>query len=115
MFYEFHQNNSYGVFDYNAVTGISQSVIVEADSVEEANMIAERIGLYFDGCDDGTDCSCCGDRWTAQWSDSSGDPVPSNYGVPLDDPDRKNQLSWMGVNPSIFVHYKNGRVEAINS
>lgn len=58
MFYEFRQNNSGGRFLPPAIT-----VFVEADSMGEANRIAERSGLYFDGAGSGRDCLCCGDRW----------------------------------------------------
>lgn len=59
MFYQFRQNNSGGSFDEPAI-----NVIVEASSAVEANEIAQQHGIYFDGCDSGTDCSCCGDRWS---------------------------------------------------
>ena len=58
MFYEFRQNNSGGVFHLPAI-----QVFIEADSMDEANRIAERNGLYFDGAGSGRDCLCCGDRW----------------------------------------------------
>ncbi|MFE4367966.1 MULTISPECIES: DUF7296 family protein [unclassified Streptomyces] len=58
-FYEFHQNNSGGGFDYDEDNGISVYVIIEAGSADVANARAEKIGLYFDG--EG-DCPCCGDR-----------------------------------------------------
>lgn len=62
-FYTFVQNNSGGVF-----TGPAHYVIVEADSADEANIRAEDLGIYFDGCvEDASgytrDCPCCGDRW----------------------------------------------------
>lgn len=57
-FYEYDQNNSGGFFIEPAT-----AVYVEADSAEEADRIAERHGVYFDGVVDGMDCGCCGDRW----------------------------------------------------
>ena len=57
MFYEFIQNNSGGTFIYDEQKGISYSVIVEADSENDAITRAEQIGLYFDGKGD---CPCCG-------------------------------------------------------
>lgn len=70
MFYAFRQNNSGGAFAGPAVT-----VIVEADSFEEANDNSHAVGVYFD---DGMviDCSCCGARWSRQYSDT-----PDGYGV----------------------------------
>ena len=63
MFYCFIQNNSGGHFDYDKVQGISHYVVIEGDSVEDIENKAENIGIYFDGCDKGFDCLCCGDRW----------------------------------------------------
>lgn len=61
-FYCFDQNNSGGGFDT-----IGENVIVEAHNADEANRIAESVGVYFDGMEDGeyVDCECCGDRWYA--------------------------------------------------
>lgn len=117
MFYEFRQNNSGGSFDIEPDRGISVSVIVEADSVEDANYRAERIGLYFNGCEDGRDCDCCGDRWHEQYQfgdREGGDVVPSVYGKPLIDhaPDPKQSWiddGWAGDDPEVFVHLKDGR------
>lgn len=77
-FYYFTQNNSGGVFIEPAV-----DVVIEAEDPDFANYRAEREGLYFDGCDSGDDCSCCGDRWSRQWSTDEGDSVPSTYGIPV--------------------------------
>ena len=59
-FYLYDQNNSGGFFTS------PQLVVVYAENAEEANELAERHGVYFDGCETGTDCSCCGDRWNSQ-------------------------------------------------
>lgn len=68
MFYEFRQNNSGGFWREPGM-----SVIIEANSSEEANVIAETKGLYFNGCEEGLDCDCCGDRWYRAWSDKDGE------------------------------------------
>jgi hypothetical protein len=60
-FYSFRQNNSGGFFK-ELENGMFH-LIVEADSEEEANEIAQENGVYFDGCKEGLDCECCGDRW----------------------------------------------------
>ena len=57
-FFTFRQNNSGGFFDG------TEYVIIEADSADEANMIAMDHDIYFDGCHKGLDCPCCGDRWS---------------------------------------------------
>lgn len=61
-FYEYNQNNSGGHFDVD--NEVTVEVFIEAPSAERANAIAESVGIYFDGCDDGRDCECCGDRWS---------------------------------------------------
>lgn len=63
MFYHFSQNNSGGSFDFDKNDGITHHVVIEAVSAESANKKLQDIGGYFDGCDTGRDCSCCGDRW----------------------------------------------------
>ncbi|GAA1064693.1 DUF7296 family protein [Streptomyces asiaticus] len=107
MFFTFNQNNSGGGFDFDEARGITEYVIVEADTADEANERAESIGLYFDG--DG-DCPCCGDRWYAQWSNDRGREVPSIYDEPVET--ATALIKWMGDNPDVFVHYADGRVAA---
>ena len=61
-FYNFTQNNSGGRLITN--DKLSHRVFIEAIDKEEAFSRAESVGIYFDGCDSGQDCSCCGDRWS---------------------------------------------------
>lgn len=111
MFYEYHQNNSGGSFDFDADRGISQYVIVEAKDAESADSRAMGIGLYFDGCDVGMDCDCCGDRWSRAWGE--GSEYPEVYGTPV--PEYTTMMPWMGDNPDIFIHRVDGTVEAVVS
>ena len=60
-FYLYDQNNSGGSFIVDE--DVTHRLLIEADSVEEANQKAVELGVYFDGCDEGMDCPCCGDRW----------------------------------------------------
>ena len=62
MYYTFRQNNSGGIWDINE--DVNVFVIIEANSVEDANYRAESDGIYFDGCLNDIDCGCCGDRWS---------------------------------------------------
>lgn len=103
-FYEFRQNNSGGNFHISEEAGIGPSVIIEATSAEEANAKAEAIGIYFDGCDIGRDCDCCGDRWYVV-DESSGKYVPSHYNEFVEDvfADRYNAGS--------YVHRINGDIQ----
>lgn len=71
-FFNYTQNNSHGRFEAPA-----HYVIIEAKNADEANSIAETLGLYFDG---NGDCSCCGDRWYSVWSEEVGNDMPLLYG-----------------------------------
>ena len=62
LYYTFAQNNSGGWSDYSKNYG--DFTIIAAKSVEEANATAEKLGIYFDGCEKDLDCECCGDRWS---------------------------------------------------
>lgn len=113
MFYDFRQNNSGGSFVYDEERGLSVSVIIEAESADDANDRAERIGLYFNGVDEGCDCECCDDRWSRAYKDD-GDEVPSRYGTALPTERPKDEIEWVGKgNPTIFIHYLDGTLESL--
>jgi hypothetical protein len=57
--FTYRQNNSFGEW----APGMPKILKVTAESVEEADSKAESLGVYFDGCEKGIDCPCCGDRW----------------------------------------------------
>lgn len=61
FWFEYRQNNSGGSFAVN--NDVSNYVYIQAESTEAANAKAEEVGIYFDGCEKGWDCDCCGDRW----------------------------------------------------
>lgn len=58
MFFSFWQNNVGGVWQG------PELVVVEAESADQANLIAEDYGIYFGGVAEGRDCRCCGNRWS---------------------------------------------------
>lgn len=97
--YHFRQNNSGGSFDCDLI--LCQSVIIEAESAEEANAKAIQLGIYFDGVDEGGDCECCGDRWYR----ANDDDV-------ITDPNAVRSIAW--TSPVARVFYADGRVEEIN-
>lgn len=101
-FYQFTQNNSGGYFKFDE--NVSHYVIIEAENPKHANKIAENIGIYFDGCDIGLDCSCCGDRWSELWSDEEGDSEPMIYGKPI----QKFKPLFKKGDTYCIVHYLNG-------
>ena len=101
-FYTYRQNNSGGYFDVD--DNVCMYVIIEARSAEHANEIAKNIGIYFDGCSKGIDCSCCGDRWSEQWEDDAGKNEPMIYGE-----------SVYKMREKCIIYYLDGRKERIES
>lgn len=111
MFWEFSQNNSGGSFDYNEEAGITHFVVIEAENLDDVTSRAERIGLYWDGCADGRDCPCCGDRWCKPWRDE-GTAEPTVYGTHPREYDSDGfAMRWMKPGREICVHYIDGRKE----
>jgi hypothetical protein len=99
-YFEFHQNNSGGSFVVDDARGIGPQMWIEADSVNAANERAETLGLYWDGCSDGRDCSCCGDRWYPAHGD--GEPAPEINAT--------YDFRW---HDTVYVHHADGRLERI--
>lgn len=105
-FYTYSQNNSGGSFVKSAIDGICEYVIVEATSAEQANAIAENIGLYFDGCETDRDCPCCGDRWYPV-DEYNSTKEPSIYNTPVE----KHAATW--YREECYVHYLDGTVKNV--
>lgn len=99
-FFEFQQNNSGGSFVEDAKRGIGPRVWVEAMNAKDANARAEDIGIYFNGCQSGMDCACCGDRWSSLWRDESGKP------------DVSSEYAFSGTD-TVYVHRISGTIERI--
>lgn len=59
--YKYDQNNSGGFFIRN--DRVAHTVLVQAANNRIADLVAQDIGIYFDGCSNDRDCYCCGDRW----------------------------------------------------
>lgn len=96
-FYTYRQNNSGGSYNNDLKSGIVRYVIIEANSADHADEMAEDIGLYFDGCDDDRDCPCCGDRWYRTY-ESEATEQPELYG----------ELVGEKEGTDIAVHYLDG-------
>lgn len=60
-FYEYTQNNSGGSFVTDEK--LCHRLFIEAYTEKDADKIAEGLGCYWNGVEDGYDCECCGDRW----------------------------------------------------
>lgn len=97
--FTYQQNNSGGSFDIDEQ--VAQTVIIQAGSPEEADRLAENIGIYFHGCQTGMDCSCCGDRWSEAYDD--GDDVPSLYGEPITEGDSVRIYPYGATTPVIDI------------
>ena len=99
-FYTFSQNNSGGFFNNDHASAVAEYVIIEAKSAIAANAKAKDIGIYFDGCAPGIDCSCRGDRWYSV-DESDGKPVPTLYSTAI--------TEWVETDtPQGYVHYLDG-------
>lgn len=103
-FFCFDQNNSGGRFV--RTDALDDDVIIEAPDVKSATEKALTIGIYFDGCDDGQDCPCCGDRWSEPWRDE-GTAAPEVYGEVVTDLSSEREPEKR----SIVVHYADGTVK----
>lgn len=101
MFYTFVQNNSGA--DKHKSDLLDHYVVVEARTADQANEVAQRLGIYFDGVRDGRDCRCCGDRWD-RVNEDDGTGRPSIWGDPITDEDLRDK------NGGIIIHYADGTI-----
>lgn len=98
--FKFGQNNSGGNFVIDDVRGLGPNVYIEAVDHNHANSRAEDVGIYFNGCDDGRDCDCCGDRWHTAWKEDGLDGIEINHYT-------------FGWHDTIYIHRLNGTIERI--
>ena len=105
-FFQFKQNNSYGVFIVNE--NVCHRIFIEADTYAEAIEKAEELGCYWEGVAAGIDCPCCGDRWD-KWDDR---PIENCY---IEAYVRNLADSYGWTSPDARIFYKNGRVSEIYS
>lgn len=97
-FFEYRQNNSGGRFNIDDT--LTVRVIVEAKDKEQAIQIGENLGIYFNGCDEGRDCPCCGDRWYEP------DEVDLRYGTLSNEEAKEMALAYKGeIVPTRFKTY----------
>lgn len=113
MWFTFNQNNSGGSFVFDEDSGITHYVIIEARDYKDANHRAEDIGIYFDGCSNNMDCSCCGDRWYPAWDGYKGSEFPAIYdkNIREDNGYRSKYPGWMKENMEIAIHPIDGSIE----
>jgi hypothetical protein len=113
VFYPYYQNNSGGRFIVNET--VTTYVIIEALDANEANFRAESLGIYFNGCETGDDCPCCGNRWNPAYK-TDGTAEPTIYERPI--AKRFENLhgfiptTWVNKGePDVIVHYLDGHAE----
>lgn len=110
LYYTYRQNNSGGSFYVN--DKVSIYVIIQALSARDANHRAEDIGIYFDGCNQGMDCPCCGDRWGDMYNEEDGTVEPEIYGS---DP-RNHETRWVAEGEVFcYIYHLNGTVTEIRN
>lgn len=88
MFYTFRQNNSGGSYLGPVL------LCVECDSLDDANVQAERHGFQFGMANS---CPCCGPRWSCAYDQDSLTETPTYYSGLLTDSGK----SWE-------VYYRDG-------
>lgn len=108
MFFEYRQNNSGGSFVINDT--LTVVVVIEAPTAGMADGRAKELGIYFDGCDTGEDCPCCGDRWYPAY-DGIEDPYAGNEVSP--DGKVVAWNNWAKDKPFMRIFYLDGRVESL--
>lgn len=101
-FFHYSQNNSGGSFDID--DSVAHHVIIEAYDDSDANNRARSIGIYFNGCETGQDCECCGDRWYESYG-GGGDSEPLLYGKPPEE--YKDMFGKPGM-PVCHVYHLDG-------
>ncbi len=99
MFFHYRQNNSGGAFQRD--DRLDVNVFIEADDGVAANKIAESVGIYFDGIEDGRDCPCCGSRWDMA---GEGTEQPLIWGDPITPEEMADKGS------GIIIYCADGRV-----
>ena len=108
-FFTYIQNNTGGSFDFN--DKVTHIVVVEETTASRADARAELLGIYFDGVREGSDCACCGDRWSRAYGE--GYEVPSLYGRPVEEAhlpfgdETYPPMKWRANGAEIYV-YRNG-------
>lgn len=114
-FYQLCQNNSGGSFDVD--DRVCHRLFIEAPNVQVAIMIAESLGCYWNGCDNGIDCECCGDRWYApDESDATTFPCDGYDDEIFNTPEEYCQMladKYGETTPDCRIFYMDGKVVPI--
>lgn len=107
MFGLYDQNNSGGSF--TICDEVAEYVFVEGMDQADIDRRAQDKGIYFDGCDTGQDCPCCGNRWSRVYETFEG---PQIYGQVLDKFFETKRCAWAHAGePYVIIHYLNGKTK----
>jgi hypothetical protein len=101
-FFMWSQNNSGGHFHVDE--DLTWRVVIQADTYGEAEYKALNLGVYYNGCDDDRDCSCCGDRWYE--GQELGDDQLKDDTLVEHLQKYADEYGW--EDPSIIIHYLDG-------
>lgn len=101
-YYDFLQNNSGG--DFLRDENLGDHVLIAAKNPDDANDRLVSLGGYFDGVENGSDCSCCGDRWYPKWKSDKGTETPTLCEMMI--PVYMQEFRWPGR--QIVVHHPDG-------
>lgn len=102
-FWEFIQNNSGGYFVEDDENGVCESVIIEAQTSDEAWNRLEKVGDKVGGF--WNYCGCCGERWSNWLDEDDGKDVPMHYDTPLEEAEKSM------FRDRAFVHYYDGSIK----
>lgn len=115
--YEFDQDNSGGYFVEN--DKVTHRVFIQALSLEDCITKAEALGIYFNGCDSGRDCDCCGDRWYKPYSELKF-PIDWSKGISFNNIEEYAQYladkyAWYNIKVEAYLYYLDGTKKEILS
>jgi len=115
QWFEFLQNNSYGVFKVD--DKVCHDVFIEAKNYKKARKKALSLGVYFNGVREGIDCPCCGDRWS-DYADVV--KLPNNEFTKKEITTIEEYAQFIADNygwtkPDARIYYANGKVLEIYS
>ena len=102
-FWEFSQNNSGGYFVEDNENGVCETVIIEAQTSDEAWNRLEKVGDKVDGF--WNYCDCCGERWSNWLDEEDGKDVLMHYNTPL------KEVEKSMFTDRAFVHYYDGSIK----
>lgn len=110
-FYVYTQNNPGGELIFT--DELSVFVAIEAENPEDSDEHARRLGIYFDGVEDGVDCRRCGDRWFRTSDDKYSKINIEKEGSALAYMEKKAswEIRWNDIMG--YIHYASGHKDTI--